>query len=117
MTPLQCASDLVTPVRQGRAELKWKEGSKKQASGFQKQRQFKCILETALNLTAGIYKLSVVKTTLSTSGSTTPSKAYYKKNSNLWVYGDLSLQNLILFQISALDTLSFTVFKLNTFLS
>lgn len=33
-------------------------------------------LETTLNLTAGIYKLPVVKTTLSTAGSTIPSKAY-----------------------------------------
>lgn len=74
--------------------------------GFsEKKTLIKRVLETTLNLTAGIYKLSVVKT-LSTAGSTTPSKGYKK---NVWIDVGLSLQNPILFQI-----LSFTVSKLNT---
>lgn len=58
------------------------------------ERPGKHILETTLNVTAGIYKLSVVKTTLSTAGSTAPYKAYFK-DICLWIDGDVSLQNCI----------------------
>lgn len=77
------------------------------------KRPLKQVLETTLIKTARIYKLSLQKI-LSTAGITTSSKAYFK-NICLWIDGNVSLQNHILFQISALDTQLSTVSKLNSY--